>query len=193
MSLDTVVEDIKGQAHARADEIGEDAEERAEELLEAAREDAERIREEAEESVEREIEQEREQRLSAAELEAKQERLEARRELLERVHDRVEAELVALEGERREELTAALLEDAAEEFDDGADVSVYCRPDDAELVSSLCEDYDGFEQAGEYDCLGGVVVESDASRVRINNTFDSILEDVWEDNLQTVSERLFEQ
>ncbi|WP_248515424.1 V-type ATP synthase subunit E [Salinarchaeum laminariae] len=193
MSLDTVVEDIKGQAHARADEIGEDAEERAEELLEAAREDADRIRDEAEESVEREIEQEREQRLSAAELEAKQERLEARRELLERVHDRVEAELAALEGERREELTAALLDAAAAEFDAGNDVSVYCRPDDAELVASLCAEYDGFDQAGEYDCLGGVVVESEASRVRINNTFDSILDDVWEDNLQTVSENLFEQ
>jgi V/A-type H+-transporting ATPase subunit E len=193
MSLDTVVEDIEGQAHARAEEIAEAAEERAEELLEEAREDAERIREDAEASVEREIEQEREQRLSAAQLEAKQERLEARRELLERVHDRVEAELESLEGERREELTAALLDAAAQEFDVDDDVEVYARADDEELVSSLCEDYDGYSYAGEYDCLGGVVVESDASRVRINNTFDSILEDVWEDNLQTVSERLFEQ
>ncbi|AGN00314.1 V-type ATP synthase subunit E [Salinarchaeum sp. Harcht-Bsk1] len=193
MSLDTVVEDIKGQAHARAEEIEEEAEERAEELLEAAREDADRIREEAEASVEREIEQEREQRISAAQLEAKQERLEARRELLERVHDRVEAELAELEGERREELTAALLESAANELDVDDDVEVYARADDEALVSELCTEYDGFAYAGEYDCLGGVVVESDASRVRINNTFDSILEAVWEDNLQTVSERLFEQ
>jgi len=37
------------------------------------------------------------------------------------------------------------------------------------------------------------VVESDASRVRVNNTFDSVLETVWEDQLKDVSTRLFEQ
>jgi len=193
MSLDTVVEDIKGQARAEAEEIREDAEERAEEILSEAREDADRILEDAETSVEREIEQEREQRLSAAKLEAKQERLEARRELLERVYDRVEAALADLSGDRREELTEALLEAAAAEVDEDAQVDVYGRAEDEELLTSLCEAYDGFDYAGEYDCLGGVVVESEGSRVRINNTFDSILDDVWEDNLQTVSERLFEQ
>jgi len=27
----------------------------------------------------------------------------------------------------------------------------------------------------------------------VNNTFDSVLDDVWEDNLRNVSERLFEE
>ena len=193
MSLDTVVEDIREQARARADEIRDDAENRAEELVADAESDADRIESDAEGDVEREIERERDQRLSAAKLEAKQERLEARRKLLQRVYDDVESALVDLDDDRRETLTAALLDAAATEFDAGADVSVYGRADDEALLTSLCADHGGFEYAGEYDCLGGVVVESDTSRVRINNTFDSILEDVWEDNLQTVSERLFEQ
>lgn len=46
---------------------------------------------------------------------------------------------------------------------------------------------------GEIDCLGGVVAESDTSRVRVNNTFDSILESVWDDELKNISERLFDQ
>jgi V/A-type H+-transporting ATPase subunit E len=54
-------------------------------------------------------------------------------------------------------------------------------------------DYKNYEYAGKYDCLGGVVVESDQSRLRVNNTFDSVLESVWEDNLQDISKRLFEQ
>ncbi|MFC4542728.1 V-type ATP synthase subunit E [Halosolutus amylolyticus] len=193
MSLDTVVEDIREEAHARAEDIRSEGETRAEEIESAAEEDAEEIVATAEREVEREIEQLREQRLSSAKLEAKQKRLEARRDVLGEVREQVEDELAALEGETREELTRDLLEAASDEFDADDDVSVYGRPDDQELIESILADYDGYEYAGEYDCLGGVVVESEQSRVRVNNTFDSVLEDVWEDNLREISNRLFEQ
>lgn len=193
MSLETVVEDIREEARARAEEIRENAETEAEEIVAEAEADAEEIVAEAEREVEREIQQEREQRLSGAKLEAKQKRLEARRNTLQDVYDRVEEELVELSGDRREELTRSLLDAAAAEFDEGDDVRVYGRSDDEELLNAILEDYDGFEFEGERDCLGGIVVESDASRVRVNNTFDSILEDVWEDNLRAISDQLFEQ
>ncbi|MGQ3411488.1 V-type ATP synthase subunit E [Natrinema sp. LN54] len=193
MSLDTVVEDIREEAHARAEDIRAEGETRAEEIESAAQEDADEIVADAEADVDREIEQLREQRLSSAKLEAKQQRLEARRDVLTEVRETVEDELAALEGDTREELTRDLLEAATDEFDEGDDVAVYGRSDDAELIESILADYDGYEYAGDYDCLGGVVVESEASRVRVNNTFDSVLEDVWEDNLQEISNRLFEQ
>lgn len=193
MSLDTVVEDIREEAHARAEDIRAEGETRAEEIESAAQEDADEIVADAEADVDREIEQLREQRLSSAKLEAKQQRLEARRDVLTEVREAVEDELAALEGDTREELTRDLLEAATVEFDEGDDVVVYGRADDAELLESILADYDGYEYAGDYDCLGGVVVESEASRVRVNNTFDSVLEDVWEDNLQEISNRLFEQ
>ncbi|ELY83528.1 V-type ATP synthase subunit E [Natrinema altunense] len=193
MSLDTVVEDIREEAHARAEDIRAEGETRAEEIESAAQEDADEIVADAEADVDREIEQLREQRLSSAKLEAKQQRLEARRDVLTEVREAVEDELASLEGDSREELTRDLLEAATVEFDEGDDVAVYGRSDDAELLESILADYDGYEYAGDYDCLGGVVVESEASRVRVNNTFDSVLEDVWEDNLQEISNRLFEQ
>jgi V/A-type H+-transporting ATPase subunit E len=86
-----------------------------------------------------------------------------------------------------------LLDAAATEFDEDDEVRVYGRADDAELLESILEDYDGFAYAGETDCLGGVVVESETSRIRVKNTFDSVLADVWEDDLRDVSERLFEE
>ncbi|WP_440770827.1 V-type ATP synthase subunit E [Natronorubrum sp. DTA28] len=193
MSLDTVVEDIREEAHARAEDIRAEGEARADEIESAAEEDAEEILSDAEQAVEREIEQLREQRLSSAKLEAKQKRLEARRDVLGDVREQVEDELAALEGDTREELTRTLLDGASEEFDEGDDVNVYGRESDEELITSILDDYEGYEYAGEYDCLGGVVVESDQSRVRVNNTFDSLLEDVWEDNLREISNRLFEQ
>ncbi|MDJ1432500.1 V-type ATP synthase subunit E [Halostagnicola sp. A-GB9-2] len=193
MSLDTVVEDIREEAHARAEDIRAEGDARAEEIESAAEADAEEITASAEHEVEREIEQLREQRLSSAKLEAKQQRLEARRDVLNDVHETVEDELATLEGDTREELTRTLLDAAAVEFDDGEDVSVYGRSDDQELLESILEEYDGYTFAGDYDCLGGVVVESEQSRVRVNNTFDSLLENVWEDNLREISDQLFEQ
>ncbi|SNZ16158.1 V/A-type H+-transporting ATPase subunit E [Natronoarchaeum philippinense] len=193
MSLDTVVEDIRDEARARAEDIREEGEARAEEIVAEAEADAEETVAEAEAEAERQIEQEREQKLSSAKLEAKQKRLEARRDTLQSVRETVESELADLSGEEREELTRALLDAAEPEFDDADDVVVYGRADDEELLTEILEDYDGFEYGGEYDCLGGVVVESESSRLRVNNTFDSVLEDVWEDNLREISSRLFEQ
>ena len=193
MSLDTVVEDIREEARARAEEIRAEGEQRAERIVADAEADAEEIRAEAEREVERQIEQEREQTLSSAKLEAKQARLEARREVLGRVREETEAAVADIDGETREELTRALLDAAATEFEGIDSVRVYGRAEDEALLESILEEYEGFEFAGEYDCLGGVVVESDASRVRVNNTFDSVLEEVWEENLREISDRLFEQ
>lgn len=193
MSLDTVVEDIRDEARERAKEIRADAEDRADDVVAEAEADADDIVADAEAEAEREIAQEREQKLSSAKLEAKQMRLEARRDALEDVRETVEQRIADLEGEERESLTRDLLDAAAEEFDEGSDVRVYGSADDEALISDVLDDYDGYDYAGEYDCLGGVVVESDTSRVRVNNTFDSILEDAWENNLKEISARLFEE
>ena len=193
MSLETVVEDIRDEARARAEEVRTDGESRAEEVLEEAERDAEEVLEEAEREVERQVAQEREQKVSSAKLEAKQQRLEARREVLEDVRDEVETRVADIDGDGREELTRTLLEAATAEFDGDGTGHVHGRADDEELLESVLEDFEGFEVGEPVDCLGGVVVESDASRVRVNNTFDSVLEEVWEENLREISARLFEE
>jgi V/A-type H+-transporting ATPase subunit E len=192
MSLEAVVEEIREEAEVEAEEIREVAEAEAAEIREEAEVEAEEIREEARQRADREAEAEREQAVSSANLEAKQRRLEARRDALSEVRSAVEAAIAGIEGDQRRELTAALLGAAAEEFDEGP-VRVYGRADDAELLEELLVDYADFEHAGEYDCLGGVVCESDVSRVRVNNTFDSVLESVWDDQLREVSAILFEE
>jgi V/A-type H+-transporting ATPase subunit E len=193
MSLDTVVEDIRNEARARREEIIEAAEAEADEIVADAEADAEETLAAAGEEAEREIEREREQRLSSAKLEAKQERLEARRDALDDVRERVEERVAGIEADRREDLTRALVEAAAAEFDEDASVSIYGRAADEQLLERILADYDGWSYAGERECLGGVVAESRTSRVRVNNTFDSVLDDVWEDNLREISDILFDE
>lgn len=198
MSLDTVTEDITDDAQEQADHIREEAQERAGEIIEKAEEEAAELLESREREVERRIEQEREQKLSSAKLEAKQLRLEARREILQDVRNSVEEQIRELSGEQREQLTRELLGAATAEFDtesiESDELAVYGREDDKELLESIFEDEDEeYTYAGPYDCLGGCVVESETSRVRVNNTFDSILESVWDDQLREISNQLFEK
>lgn len=193
MSLETVVEDIRSEAEERREEILENAESEAAEIIAEAEADAEDIVAEAETEVEAEIAQERDQAISSANLEAKQRRLEARRDGLSKVRSEVESAIIEIDGERREELTRALLDAAAEEFGDAESVRVFGRAADEALLRDILSDYDGYEHAGDRDCLGGVIVESDESRVRVDNTFDSVLDEVWEDELKTVSSILFDR
>lgn len=193
MSLEQVADDIKNEARARADEIRSEADERAAEIISEAEADAEELKTARMEAVEREIAQEREQAISGAKLEAKQERLEARRDILDEVRGEVEIALTELSNDKRKSFTKTLLESAATEFDDDAAVSVYARSEDQSLVEELLTEYEHWSFAGEYDCLGGVVVESETSRVRVKNTFDSVLDSVWDENLKDISKHLFDQ
>ncbi len=193
MGLDTVEEDIREEARAEAAEIREAAEERAATILEEARVDADATREAAHQAAEDQIQQERERAISSAKLEAKQQLLQARRNVLEEVRGTVEEELAAMEGDRRRELTELLLDAATEEFEDDAHLEVYTRPVDADLVEELLADREGVERGGDVECLGGVLVEGGGGSVRVDNTFDSILDEVWEDRLKDISDQLFEE
>lgn len=192
MSLETVVEDIREEAEAEAAAIRSAADEEADAIIDEAEAEAQDTIAAAERDVEQQIEREREQRLSSAALEAKQERLGARRDLLEDVYDRVAERLSELSADRREELTRTLIESAAHEFGDHQ-VTVYGNADDQELLEQIVGSDSQYEVGNPIECLGGVILESDASRVRVNNTFDALLEDVWEDNLKAISDQLFDQ
>ncbi|MFP4175017.1 MAG: V-type ATP synthase subunit E [Halobacteriales archaeon] len=188
MGLETVVDDIKQEARARADEIVENAEEERDEVLSDAREEAESIVEQAREEAEKEAEDIREQEVSSAKLEARKMVSREERDLLAELRADARDELAALK-DGREDLTRSLLEAGIDELgdDEGA---VYAAEDDEEMVQDLVNDFDGFEYGGTTDVLGGVVVESANGEVRVDNSFDSVLERVWNDSLREVSARL---
>lgn len=189
MSLETVVEDIREEARKTAEQIRKEAEQEAEEIINEAEQEAEQIREESKQDAEEQIEQERKQARSNAQLKARQQRLGARRDLLSEAHEEVGTALTELSEDKRRALTEALLDAARQEFGT-EELVVYGRDDDQRLIEDLLSPSEQF--GGTRDCLGGVVVEGPDGRVRVNNTFDSILEEVWEQNLKEISSQLFE-
>lgn len=193
MSLESVADDIREQARAEAEEILAAADEEAEAIVAEASGDADEIVETRQREVERQIAQEREQGLSSANLEAKQLRLRARRDALDEVRAAVESRIEALDEQERADLTAPLLAAALEEFDADEALVVHGSADDEELLADLIDDDDRLSLGDPVDRLGGVVLEGTTTKVRVDNSFDAILDDVWDDNLRTVSDRLFEE
>ena len=192
MSLETVVEDIREEARARAEEIRAETEAEAETILEEAEADADTLLAERKRAVEDRVEREREQAISSATLEAKQQRLSLRRDLLADLRESVESEIRSLSEARREELTRPLLADAVKEYPEEYSLEVTGSPQDESLLTELCDEFDQATVAGTVECLGGVRVSSEQSRVTIDNTFDAILEEMWEDNVRELSALLFE-
>ena len=189
MGLETVVDDIKEEARARADQIVEEAEEEADEIVEDAREEAEGIKEEEKEAAEKEAEELREQELSSAKLEARKMESRERREILTQTRADARDALAELK-DGREELTRKLLDASIEELGEDSGV-VYAAEKDTEMVKELLEEYDGYSYGGTKDIIGGVVVEASDGDVSVNNSFDSVLETVWKDSLKQISERVF--
>lgn len=192
MSLESVVEDIREQAHAEAEEIRQTAAEEAESIVAEAEAEAETILAEREREVEREAEQLREQQLSSANLEAKQLKLQARREALDTVREQVESRLAELPTDERRALTEVLLEAALEEFDADEELVLHGPAGDEDILADLAAADDRLSVGEPVDRLGGVIVEGTTTRMRVDNSLDAVLDEVWDDSLRSISDALFE-
>ncbi|HIJ12519.1 MAG TPA: V-type ATP synthase subunit E [Halobacteriales archaeon] len=191
MSLETVVEDIREKARGDAERILSESDAEGKEIIDKARKEASVNRAVGKEEISRKIELEKEQKFSSTNLAAKQKTLEKKRDLLELVRQEIENEISQIKGKEREELTGKLIESSVKEFIDVKDVVVYGNVEDEKLLKSLLKKHKGVKYGGEYECIGGVVMESESARMRVNNTFDSIIETVWTEELKNISELLF--
>ena len=191
MSLETVVEDIREKARGDAERILTESDAEGKEIIDKARKEASVNRAVGKEEISRKIELQKEQKFSSKNLAAKQKTLEKKRDLLELVRQEIENEISQIKGKEREELTGKLIESSIKEFIDVKDVVVYGNVGDEKLLKSLLKKHKGVKYGGEYECIGGVVMESESARMRVNNTFDSIIETVWTEELKNISELLF--
>ena len=191
MRLETVVEDIREKARGDAERILSESDAEGKEIIDKARKEASVNRAVGKEEISRKIELEKEQKFSSTNLAAKQKTLEKKRDLLELVRQEIENEISQIKGKEREELTGKLIESSIKEFIGVKDVFVYGNLEDEKLLKSLLKKHKGVKYGGEYECIGGVVMESESARMRVNNTFDSIIETVWTEELKNISELLF--
>lgn len=178
MSLDKVVDEILSRGRREAEAIVESADAERKRMLSEEREEGETLLEEKERQAEAQAERERQREVARAELEAKRIGLQAQREVLDEVLQRAKERLV--DAGSRERLTRALVEAHRDEIADGV---VLCRPGDVALLQRLVKG----EVRGELGGIGGFVVESHDGSRRLDLTFDTLLDDLWEDVVRDVA------
>jgi V/A-type H+-transporting ATPase subunit E len=182
MGLDEVVADIEAAAAADVEAILKEAGREREKLLSEAREKARQLTQERLAQAERQLAQARVRELAGAELEIKRARLAMERDHLAAAAEGARRKVSALPRSQDEELLQAILGKAG-----APGFRIFSAPKNEAFLRTRLE----FTYAGNIDCLGGVLFESPDATVRMDFTYDAILQEVVERLTKDIYDMLF--
>ncbi len=176
MGLEEVKDDILNEAEQKADKIVAEGKEKADEIINEAEEEAEEIREKHREELEEEKESYRRKAVSNANMKAKQEKLKAREEKLNKVFEQFHEQLRDMDSNDRENYVSSCLDKV--EFEVGKVIG------GEEFEDAVDEEFE------EKDVEGVIVVSEDGTK-RQNFAFDKIVQQFREDYRKDVASELF--
>lgn len=191
MGIEEFKREIEEQARKEAREIIERAKKEAERIVKNAEEEMKRALERAREEAEREAIIRKDRYLADARMRAKRKVLIAQKEILDEAFSKI---LQRLKEKKRtkeyERYLKTCIEKAMKEL--GKSVVVYSSEEDRKLVGRICKEL-GVKIAEEtITTLGGVIIENPNTRVRMNATFEAIVDEKREILTRMLMEKLFE-
>ncbi len=189
MGLENVVSDILKSAKADVSAIEADRDSEVSSIVEEAKRTGERITGEKVASAEEEATRIRKQELSGANLEVRRMMLNTRKEILDETQKQTTERLRELDPEP---LIRSLIRAHS-----GDATRVYSSRQDQPVVEGLCDELlesklTKLEYVGNIDCIGGIVLENEDETVRLDYTFDTILNEVSERSMKQISGILFD-
>jgi V/A-type H+-transporting ATPase subunit E len=192
MELEAVASDIREKAKRDAAAIQEETGKESERILSGAQERAAEIRLAAEDEVKRQASRIIDLEVSSSNLAVKRMLLNTQKDLLDQVY---RATLDAIgrhpESFRRDSLQK-LLSRAKREIQEGA---VFCSPADAQALKELLSadpGFKGFRFGGTVDIPGGIIIESGNGQLKLDYSYRTFLDRVWEAGLKDASDTLFQ-
>ena len=187
MPLDKVLQEIQQKGEEKVRKIREETEKEVEKIIAEAKAQAEEILKKAREEAEKEAEAIRRQELSSVKLEMKRELLNVQKEILEEVSNLLKQKIRDMDEETRKKILKTLLEKNA-----SPGMVVYSRKEDEEIVKDLIKELNlEVTYGGNIECIGGIILEDPAGDIRLNLTFDELVNQVYEQKLSEVSKLLF--
>ena len=191
MGLEAVVSDIQEKGKRAAEESRAETQREVERILGEAQKRVARIKLTAEEEVKEQASKLKEQEVSAANLIVKRQQLNAQKELLDQVFETALQEIGKLPDSFHQAALKHLLEEAGREIRTGV---VHCNHRDVAIVRQLIAGgsaYAGYRVGDEVPIEGGIVVESTAGDLKIDLSYRTFLDKVWESGLKEASDILF--
>ena len=188
MGLENVVSDILKSAREEVSASEADRDSEVSSIIEEAKRTGERITGEKVASAEEEATRTRKQEISGANLEVRRMLLNTRKGVLDETQKQT--------AERLHELDTESLIRSLILAHSGDVTRVYSNSQDQPVVEGLCDELleaklTKLEYAGNIDCIGGIVLETEDETVRLDYTFDTILSEVGERSMKQISNILF--
>lgn len=179
MSLEPVIEEIISSAEAERKRMLSQAQSEADKILSQAKRDAERKLSAAMEEARKRAEAIIRRYVSSATFEGKRMELEMKKRFLEALK---RSTMEAVLSKPQEDILRKLVKKYGAEGE-----RYYTSERYAEVLKKVV----GPKFGGTVRCSGGVVIEKKGGNVRIDCTYDTLIEDIWNTKLVEISSALF--
>lgn len=176
MGLEQVIDEVRTNADARAQAIVSEARAEAEQTVADAKAKVAEYEAKKLAQAEKDAVQLKAQAISHAEFEARKGRLEAESELRSTLRAQMLDAFAGLNKTTRNKHIKKLLKTAKEAIPEGRIWGN--QTDEATLKKS------DYEFSGSVDIVGGIIVESKDGRVRLDLSYETLLDDQWRNVLQ---------
>ena len=180
MGLEKVKDEVLNNANKEASRIREQADNEARRIVEESEEKINDYRKKVSDETKSIIKTIKNREKASAELELKKLSLEAKKDLIEQVFAGVKNKIEKLSQAKRKELIKKLVEKAKNEIDVKL---IYCSQKDMRFV-------EGFD-AKEETIFGGIIAENADGSIRVDYSYDSLLQNLREKYLGDVAKILF--
>jgi len=187
MPLDTVLKEIKLKGEEEVKRIEEETRKEVEKIINEAKADAEALLKKARDEAEKEGEALRKQEISSLNLEMKRTLLAKQKEITDEVFKLLRKKIAEMDDKTRKGIIKTLIEKNAKD-----NMNLYVRKEDEKIVKEVLKDLKmHLKIAGHISALGGIILEDPSGEVRINLTFDELLNQLYEKKLNEVAKVLF--
>ena len=180
MGLDQVIGEVRRDGDTRAQAVLANARKEADAILAEARSRASAYETERLQAAEREAAAAKSQAASRAESASRKAVLTAEAELRDALREQVLAHFGELDAKRRESHIKALIETAKAVIPSG---HVYGAAQDTTALKAQKT----YKHAGSEPIAGGIIVESEDGKARLDLTYETLLDGMWRDVLKAES------
>lgn len=181
MGLEVLKEEIIRNANLEKEKLLAEAKTEAEKIMKDSKKKFMEFKMNAESETKRILDTLNRQEQASAELESKKMILEAKKGNIDKVFLEIKKKIEKLEPKIRESYIKRLLEKAKKDIEVE---KVYCNKKDIEFVKE--------SKVEAADIIGGLIAENKDGIVRVDYSFDIMLQSITENELQNINEILFE-
>ena len=180
MGLESVKEEVIRDAKEQASSMLAEARKESGKIMREAEAKAEEMKAKSEAETRKLTDTIKRQELASSELDSRKIVLDAKKQAIENVIAEARKRLETLDDRNREAYITKLLDKSKKELDVAC---IYCSKKDVKFVKGA--------ETIITEMLGGVIAENREKTIRVNYSFETLLESVKETELQNISKLLF--